>query len=262
MQVLQVGVHFTFFGFAKYLADQEIDFSELLKYRTLPAGFFLSFMARALSQPKLTYANIQLQEDADRTRDEIVQGLSSLNEMVRSHAVPIELEKELRTISEVFKPEDLQEGVAATHAAVQAYELASRQIHDSVGERRLVGITLPVRDKDEVEVRIGFIETEERGSITVDDRLRLVDEPIDGYGCALLRNDASIEYFKKKHGLSFSKKVYALSKKRFRFLAEDYLSQWIQDNAVRARMSFPVRVLRFDAELVKRLEQLVPLSVP
>ncbi|MHA6266326.1 hypothetical protein ACXYMP_05615 [Aliiroseovarius sp. CAU 1755] len=262
MQVLQVGVHFTFFGFAKYLADQEIDFSDLLKYRTLPAGFFLSFMARALSQPKLTYANIQLQEGAEESRNQIVAGLTSLNADIKSEATPASLESALRSISEVFKQEDLQEGVAATHAAVQAYEWASRQIHDAVDKSRLIGITLPVKDRDEVEVRIGFIQSEERGTIVFDDRLRRVDDSVEGYSYALLRNDASIAFFKKHHGLAFSKKTYPLSKKRFRFLAENYLTQWIHDNVVRARMSFPVQFVRFDAELVERVEQLIPLSVP
>jgi len=40
------------------------------------------------------------------------------------------------------------------------------------------------------------------------------------------------------------------------------LNQWIFDNVVRAQLSFPVKFVRFDAELVERVEQLVPLSVP
>lgn len=262
MQILQVGVHYTFFGFAKYLRDQKIDFSELLKYRTLPAGFFLSFMARALAQPKLTYANIQIQSGADATRQQVIDGLTSLHSSILGGATPASVEVELREISDFFRIDDLQEGVAATHAAVQAYELASRQVHDAVGAKKLVGISIPAKDRDDVEVRIGFIDSEKRGSIKFDDRLKHLSESIDGYGYALLRNDASITYFKETHGLSFKKNIYELSKKRFRFLADDYVQQWIRDNVIRARMSFPVIFNRFDAELTRRVEQLVPLSLP
>ncbi|MEP5630371.1 MAG: hypothetical protein ABJP79_00665 [Tateyamaria sp.] len=262
MQILQVGVHFTFFGFAKYLADHKVDFSELLKYRTLPAGFFLSFMARALSQPKLTYANIQLQDGADEARSRISRSLIDLASEIEQSPSPANAEQTLKQISDYFKREDLQEGVAATFAAVQAHELASRQIHDSVGEQELVGISLPVKDRDEVEVRVGYIQKEERGVVIFDDRLRSISDASEGYSFALLSNEASIEYAKRNFGLAFTQRPYPLSKKRFRFLNSEYLKQWIDDNVVRARLSFPVRFVRFDVDLVGRIEQLVPLMLP
>lgn len=259
MQILQVGVHFTFFGFAQYLADRGIDFSELLKYRTLPAGFFLSFMARALSQPKLTYANIQLQDGGSDARKGIIDAMSKLDQAVSLSVAPKEVEAHLRGVSDAFKPDDLLEGVAATQAAIKAYELASRQIHDAVETEKIVGISVASQTKSGSDIRIGFVASEQRGAIEFDDRLRLLAEEIDGYSYALLRNEASITYFASK-GLNFSEKIYPLSKKRFRFLPEDYVSQWIRDNVARATMSFPVSFIRFDPEAVSRLEQVVPLA--
>jgi prephenate dehydrogenase len=261
MQVLQVGVHFTFFAFAKYLSDQSIDFSELLKYRTLPAGFFLSFMARALSQPKLTYANIQLQDGADVARHNILSSFETLGSTLAGSRDPKTTEEVLRSISDSFRLEDLQEGVAATQAAVQAYELASRRIHDSVLTHELVGLSLATPDSDQPDIRIGYVTSEERGAINFENRLVQLNAPIHGFTFALFRNDASVENFREQ-GLNFKPTQVKLSKKRFRFLTQEYTLQWIRDNVARVRVSFPVKFHRFDPEILSRLKELLPLTIP
>lgn len=260
MQILQVGIHFTFFGFANYIMKSQIDFSELLKYRTLPAGFFLSFMARALSQPKLTYANIQLQAGADEARTSIISALEELHSGMKSTLNPEKIEETLRNIANYFKPDDLQEGVAATQVAVQATELASRQLHDAVKEQRLVGLST-INDRTEhLEIRIGYILSEKRGYIEFDNRLKEIS-PIDGYNFVLFRTNASVEHF-KKHGLQFRKDIVKLSKKKVSFLTPEYIEQWIRDNVARARTSFPITFFRFEPEVVKRLQELIPLKLP
>ncbi|MDI9347459.1 MAG: prephenate dehydrogenase/arogenate dehydrogenase family protein [Methylacidiphilales bacterium] len=105
MHHVQVAIHFLYFGLAEYLKDQKVSIQWITPFLTPIARAYLSSVAHTLLQTKQTYANIQAQQGAQQTREQV---LASLHTCAQAISQPTDaMVTYLEQLSDYFPREDL-----------------------------------------------------------------------------------------------------------------------------------------------------------